>query len=173
MPTKATNPVPEGFHTITPSLWFNGDCKQAVEFYEKAFNAKLIGPMALGPDGEQVMHALMKIKDSFLMMADAWSEEVECGPEEFTTAGLWIYTENPDDLFEQAVKAGCDVLMPMMDAFWGDRMGKIIDPFGHVWAIAAHQWIMTQKEQEEAKKAFEKAMMEHEKEGHHGDCCSC
>lgn len=172
MATKAPQAVPQGFETITPSLWFNGNCKEAVEFYQKAFNAKLVAPIAFGPDGEMVMHALMKIGSSHLMMADAWSDEIECGPETFTTAGLWLYVENPDRLFEQAVNAGCEALMPMIDAFWGDRMGKVIDPYGHVWAIAAHQWIMTEEEQEEAKKAFEKAMMEESEHHHHGDCCA-
>lgn len=146
MPQPAPKPVPEGMHTLTPHLWFNGDCARAVEFYQKAFGAELAVPIAHGPDGKSVMHAMMKIGNSHLMMADAWPGAWEQAPQGAATAGLFIYVEDCDRLFERATQAGCEVIFPMADMFWGDRMGKVKDPFGHCWGIATHRWIMTPQE---------------------------
>jgi PhnB protein len=72
MPTLATNPIPEGMHSLTPHLWFNGNCNEAVEFYQKAFAATLLAPMAFDSSKKHVRHAMLCIGDSNLMMADAW-----------------------------------------------------------------------------------------------------
>jgi PhnB protein len=149
MPQKAPSPVPEGMHTLTTHLWFNGNASEAVEFYQKAFGAELAAPVATGPGGKGVMHAMLKIGDSHIMMADAWPGNWEKGPESAATAGLWIYVKDCDALFARATEAGCEPIMPAMDAFWGDRMGKVKDPFGHCWAIATHQWVLTPEEIEQ------------------------
>ena len=138
MPQKAVKAVPEGMHTITPHLWFNGDCAAALEVYDKAFGATLIGPVNTGPEGKGIMHALLPIGDSRIMVADAWPGSWEAGPTSAATAGLFLYVDDCDAVFERAVAAGCEVIDPLMDAFWGDRMGKLKDPFGHTWAIATH-----------------------------------
>ena len=65
---------------------------------------------------------------------------------------FWVYVKDCDFLFNRAVEAGCEVLMPMEDAFWGDRFGKVKDPFGHCWAIASFKWILTPEEIEERQK---------------------
>jgi uncharacterized glyoxalase superfamily protein PhnB len=168
MPQKATSAVPKGMHTITPNLWFNGQCKSDIEFYEKAFNAKKMGQVSYDPTGKIVYHAMLTIGDSSLMVADAWGEGVEMGPEEYTTMGLWLYVDDCDAAYERALQAGCQEVMPMMDCFWGDRMGKLIDPFGHVWAIASQKLIMSEEETLEAKKAWESSIADHE---HHEGCC--
>ena len=149
MASNAKAPIPEGMHTATPYLWFNGNCAEAIQLYQKAFGAKLSGEVATGPGGDGVMHAMLRIGDANLMMADAWPGSWEKGPETAATMGLWLYVEDCDALFERAAGAGCEVVMPMMDAFWGDRMGKVKDPFGHCWAIATHKWEYTPEEIEQ------------------------
>lgn len=146
MPKKAPHPIPEGMHHITAHLWFNGNCREAVDFYQKAFGAELHSPMVDGPDGKSVMHAMLKFGDSNIMMADAWPGNWEQGPKDYATTGLFLYTEDCDALFQQALNAGCEEMEEMMDTFWGDRMGKVKDPFGHAWAIATYKWVMTPEE---------------------------
>jgi len=160
MPKPAPRPVPEGMNTITTQLWFKGDCAQAVDFYQKAFGAELAAPVAYGPGGKTVMHAMLKLGDSHVMMADAWPGAWEKAPQGSATAGLFVYVDDCDRLFERATRAGCETIFPMADMFWGDRMGKVKDPYGHCWGIATHRWIMTpeemQKGQEEWLKSFER-----------------
>ncbi|MBT4089351.1 MAG: glyoxalase/bleomycin resistance/extradiol dioxygenase family protein [Deltaproteobacteria bacterium] len=155
MAQKSLSPVPEGMHTITTHLWFNGNCADAIQFYQKAFNAELIGQAVPGPDGKSIMHAMLKFGDSNIMMADAWPESWETGPENNATSGLWVFLEDSDAAFAQAVEAGCEVQMPMNDAFWGDRFGKVKDPFGHCWAVATHQWDYTPEEIAERQQEIE------------------
>ena len=158
MAQPAPKPVPEGMHTITTQLWFNGDCADAVEFYQKAFGAELAGPVATGPGGKGVMHALLKMGNAQLMMADAWPGMWETGPEGAATAGLFVYVDDCDALFTRAAEAGCEVIFPMNDMFWGDRMGKVKDPYGHCWGIATHTWDYTPKEVEKGQEEWLKSM---------------
>jgi len=128
--------IPQGFHSITTSL----TCKnaaQAIELYKKAFGAVERSRMA-GPDG-RVMHAELQIGDSMLFLADEFP-----GMSAAPTAGappsqsIYLYVENVDSVFTQALAAGCTEGMPLSDMFWGDRFGKVIDPFGHHWNLATH-----------------------------------
>ena len=134
----AVQPIPEGFRTLTAHLW-QKDCAAAIEFYRTAFGAEEV-LRKTGPDGRSVMHALLRIGDSLVMMADAWPGLHEKDPATAggSTVGLWIYTDDADALYERAVAAGAKPDMPLWDAFWGDRMGKVVDPFGHAWSIATH-----------------------------------
>lgn len=161
MATPATTPIPEGMHSLTPHLWFNGNCKKAVEFYQKAFNAEVLGPIAFDSKNEYVCHAMLRIGNSNFMMADAWPDSPERGPEGFANVGMWLYVADCDATFLQATKAGCEVIMPMMDAFWGDRMGKLRDPFGHCWAIATHKLVMTKEEIQKGMKEWEDSCSDH------------
>ena len=154
MAEKAKIPVPEGMNTVTPHLWFNGDCSKAIDFYQKTFDAKLLGPAIPWPDSEQIMHAMLKIGDSNIMLADAHPQAYEGGPKDRTTVGLFVYVPDCDRYYDAAVKAGCTIVEEMMDAFWGDRLGKIKDPFGHTWAFATHKWIYTPEEMEENQKKW-------------------
>jgi uncharacterized glyoxalase superfamily protein PhnB len=149
MPTKATTPVPQGMNTVTPYLVFTGNCSQALEFYQKALGAQLTYQADKTPDGK-VMHAMLKIGDSNIMLSDTWQ------PREKATglnSNLWLYVEDADLFFNRAVDAGCTVSMKMEDAFWGDRLGQVQDPFGHTWNFATRKWILTP---EEMKKPVEK-----------------
>ncbi len=142
-------------HTLTPHFWFNGDCNRAIEFYQKAFGAELLAPPALTPDGKGVLHVMMRIGSSPIMMADAWPKSWEQGPRDVATMGIWVYVEDCDALFARAMKVGgCEVMMAPMDAFWGDRMGKLKDPFGHCWAIATHKLDLTPEEIEAKQKQW-------------------
>ena len=89
MPEKAPQPVPEGMHTVTIHLWFDGNCKDAIDFYQKAFGAELVGPPVPTPDGKGIMHAMLKLGDSNIMMADANPGQWEQGPKDNATAGMW------------------------------------------------------------------------------------
>jgi len=134
MPVK---PIPEGYHTITPFLTVR-DAARAIEFYKQAFGAVERGVMK-GPDGK-VMHTELKIGDSTIMLSDEFPEFGALSPQSIggSGMGLHIYLDGVDAAFDRAVKAGAKVEMPVMDQFWGDRYGKLSDPFGHKWSIGTH-----------------------------------
>ena len=148
MPTKG-KPIPSGYHTATPYLVVRG-CAKAIEFYKQAFGARDQVCMT-GPDGK-IMHAEIQIGDSIVMMGEEHPNANAWSPEKFggTPVGVMLYVENADAVFAQAVKAGATALMPPTDMFWGDRYGKLQDPFGHQWAIATHQWDLTPGEMQAA-----------------------
>jgi uncharacterized glyoxalase superfamily protein PhnB len=129
---------PAGNHTVTPHLVLRGADK-ALEFYKKAFGAVEVMRMP-GPDGKGVMHAEIKIGDSMVFMADEWPGMYPAAPEKLgaTTVSIHLYVKDCDAMFNQAVAAGANVSMPLMNMFWGDRYGQVIDPYGHLWSIATH-----------------------------------
>jgi PhnB protein len=137
MASKA-KPVPEGFHTATPYLIING-AAEAIEFYKQAFGAKETLRHA-DPSGK-VQHAEIRIGDSPIMMTDEtpeypqWKSPQSRGG---TPVHIYLYVEDADALFKQAIAAGAKELLPMKDQFYGDRSGGVTDPFGHVWYIATH-----------------------------------
>jgi len=137
-----TKPIPDGFHTATPSLVVSNS-KEAIEFYKKAFGANEIYQFPT-PDGK-IMHAMIQIGDSFIMMSDEFPVMGFSSPTTIggTAVTLYLYVEDADKIFNQAVQAGAKVTMPIMDAFWGDRIGSVVDPYGHSWSIATHKIDMT------------------------------
>ncbi len=134
-----TKPIPDGFHTITPHLVIKG-AAEAIEFYKRAFGAEELNRMDFpGPDGAtKIGHAALKIGDSVVFLADEFPEFGSTGPGAHSPVTLHIYVSDADAAFGRAVEAGAKVAMPLSDMFWGDRYGKIVDPFGHHWSIAAH-----------------------------------
>jgi uncharacterized glyoxalase superfamily protein PhnB len=128
--------IPEGFHSITPALTCKG-AAGAIDFYKSIFGATEIMRMP-GPDG-RVMHGEIRIGDSVLFVSDKFPG-MSCAPTPGATNPVYIflYTENVDATFNRAVAAGAKVDMPLADQFWGDRYGKITDPFGHQWGLAQH-----------------------------------
>jgi uncharacterized glyoxalase superfamily protein PhnB len=146
-----TKPIPEGMHTVTPHLICAGGA-DAIEFYKKAFGAVELSRMAGA--GGKLMHASMRIGDSVIMLNEEMPEWGSFGPKHLkgSPVTIHLYVENVDAVFEQAVKAGAKVTMPIDDMFWGDRYGKVEDPFGHQWSIGTH---MRDPSQEEMKKAME------------------
>lgn len=131
-------PIPPGFHSVSAHLVLN-NAAAAIEFYKKAFGAVEVMRMP-GPDGHGVAHAELKIGDSIFMLADEWPGSGMVSPAKVgsTSVGLHLYVGDCDAFFGQAVAAGAEVAMPLMNMFWGDRFGKVKDPFGHSWAIATH-----------------------------------
>lgn len=134
--SKNVSPTPAGSHTVTPSI-IVGDANAAIAFYKKAFGAEEV--MCLrSPDGG-VMHAEIKIGDSLIMMSGEWPQMGLKAPAPgHVSSGLHIYVNEVDKSFKRAVDAGCTVIMPPGDMFWGDRYGKVVDPFGHHWGLATH-----------------------------------
>jgi PhnB protein len=129
--------IPEGYHTLSPYLTVRG-ASDALEFYKKAFGASEICRLDM-PDGI-IGHAEFKIGDSIFMIAD---ESPQCSSKSPKTLGgsavtLHLYVTDSDATFADAIKAGAKETMPLADQFWGDRMGGVVDPFGHNWMIATH-----------------------------------
>jgi PhnB protein len=149
--------IPQGYHTLTPYMTVR-DAARAIEFYKQAFGAVEKGVMK-GPDGK-VMHAELRIGDSLFMLADEFPQFGSLSPQSIggSGMGLHIYVEDVDSAFDRAVKAGANVEMPVGDMFWGDRYGKLVDPFGHKWSIATHKSDMSAEEIEEAQSEFMKRM---------------
>ena len=149
------NPIPDGYHTITPHLTVK-DAAQAIDFYQKAFGAKEITRITC-PENNQIMHAEIQIGDSRIMLSDEFPDWGCVGPAHYGGSGVTvhIYVEDADSLFKQAVGAGTEVTMPINDTFWGDRYGKVKDPFGHEWSIATHKEdVPPDQLMERAKKAM-------------------
>ena len=134
--SPAVKAVPESFHTITASLTCK-DVARAIEFYKTALGAKERLRMP-SPDGN-VMHAELQIGDSIIFLGGEYPEmSVAPDPNALPSSSLYLYVEDADSLFNQAVSAGCKPSMPVTTMFWGDRYGKVIDPFGHHWGISTH-----------------------------------
>jgi PhnB protein len=147
-----TKPIPEGYHAVTPSLTLK-DSKKAVNFYEKAFGARILDVFP-GPDGKSTMHAVIQIGDSILMMGD---ESPNCRSAESlggSPISLYIYVGDADAAFNRAVAAGCTVTMPMAEMFWGDRAGSVTDPFGYSWMIATHTRDLSKEEVQKGAQEF-------------------
>lgn len=151
MPVK---PIPDGYHTITPAIIVRG-AANAIDFYRKAFGAEVVERMD-GPDGS-IAHAEIRIGDSIVMLGDENPQYGTVSPMSTngTPSSLHIYVDDVDAVFARALNAGAKVKYPIENAFWGDRYGKVTDPFGHEWGIATHVRDMSS---EEVKKAAEEWM---------------
>lgn len=132
---------PEGHHTITPHLVLS-DAAGAIDFYKQAFGAEEVFRMPwAGPDGQtKVGHAELRIGSSMLYLADEFPDYGALSPKSIgaTPVTIHLYVADADATFNQAVAAGATVKAPLMDMFWGDRYGKLQDPYGHSWSIATH-----------------------------------
>jgi PhnB protein len=148
----AVKPIPEGYHALTPYLAVE-DAEKAIEFYKDAFGATEMVRMPT-PDG-RVAHAELQIGDSKLMLSDPFPQSSVRPPAERggTTASIFMYVDDVDATFEQAQKAGAQVVSELEDMFWGDRFGTVSDPFGHVWSIATHKEDLSEQEIAERSKA--------------------
>ncbi len=145
-------PIPEGYHSITPYLIVRGGA-EAIDFYKKAFGATELFRMA-APDGK-VGHAEMQIGNSRIMLADEYPDMGYNGPQTIggSPVALMIYLEDVDAVFNRAVEAGAIVKEALQDKFYGDRIGTVIDPFGHRWHLATHKEDVSMEEMERRAKA--------------------
>ena len=137
--------------TVTPSLVVS-PCADAIDFYERAFGAVEIEPRMTGPDGI-VAHAEIQIGDSVVMLGDEWPDGPTQSPASLggTTAALFIYVDDVDALWERALAEGAEVVFPLEMQFYGDKSGRIRDPFGHTW-------VLSQRVEELTAEAMERRM---------------
>jgi PhnB protein len=139
----SVQPVPKGLRTLTPQLTVEG-AAEAIELYKKAFGAEEVS-RAMAPDGKKIWHAEVRIGDSVFFIYDKIPEMGPAYP-----ADLWIYTDNADAMFSRAAEAGLEVVMPMADQFWGDRMGALKDRWGNHWSVGQHVKDLTPEEMRKA-----------------------
>jgi PhnB protein len=132
------NPVPEHLHTVTPRLVVR-DGAAAIDFYAEAFGAQEIGERFRLPDG-QLVHAEVRIGDSVVMITEeAGDSDVPArAPDALgaVSAIMATYWEDVDAVWERALAAGAEVLFPLADQFYGDRAGRLRDPFGQQWMLS-------------------------------------
>jgi uncharacterized glyoxalase superfamily protein PhnB len=147
------NPIPQGYHTVTPSLVVE-DAAKALEFYRKALGAEETVRMP-GPDGK-IMHAEFRIGDSLLMLSDEMPDMGARSPRAYggTPVKFYVYVENVDAAWKQALDAGAKPIIPVQDMFWGDRLGCVEDPFGHTWNLAQHVGDPTPEEMQRGQEEF-------------------
>lgn len=147
-------------HSVVPVITFK-NARKAIEFYQAAFGAEVLNilPM-LHSDG--IMHAAIKIGHSVIMMSDENPSSEQCAKsaESLGTSpiSLYVYVPDVDAAFKQALQAGGEETMPLMDMFWGDRAGQIRDPFGYMWMLATHQKDLTNDEIMQGAEAFMEKM---------------
>jgi PhnB protein len=150
--TTEAKPIPEGYHTITPTLTVS-DCARALDFYKKAFGAQE-RMRADGPGGK-VWHAEITIGDSIVMVNDEFPEQGAVAPSTIggSPVGLWVYTDDVDAAYERAVEAAATTDMEPDDMFWGDRLCALRDPYGHKWTLATHVEDVSPEDMEKRQKA--------------------
>jgi PhnB protein len=146
-------PIPPGYHSITPYLMVRDGAK-ALAFYRQAFGAEQV--MCFDGSDGKVAHAEVKIGDSHVMLADESPDQGFVGPQTLGGAGvsLMLYVADVDKTFAQAIAAGATSRRPVADQFYGDRVGTLVDPFGHVWSIGTHREDVTVEEVQRRMKAM-------------------
>jgi PhnB protein len=125
-------PIPDRHHTVTPRLAVPD--AEAIDFYARAFGAEQLGDIFSGPDGE-LIHAEIRIGDSVVMLTGG-SDHASVPGDGPVTAIMATYWEDVDAAWERAVAAGAEVLFPLEDQFYGERGGRVRDPFGHHWMLS-------------------------------------
>ena len=138
--TTKVQAIPKGYHSLTPYLNIK-DAAKAIEFYKKAFGAKVVGKIYM-PDGSTIAHAEIEIGDSKIMLAEENEQWGNLSPQTIggSAVSLCLYVEDVDAVFARALKEGGKVIgdMEVKDQFYGDRTGSLTDPFGHKWTIMTH-----------------------------------
>jgi PhnB protein len=150
----AVRAIPDGYHSVTAYLIVD-DAARAIDFYRSAFGAE---EMYRLPMGDRIGHAEIRIGDTHLMLSDEWPDMQALGPNKRggATASFVIYGPDCDAAFDRAVKAGARPERPVTDQFWGDRMGTVIDPFGHKWSLGTHIEDVSQAEMQVRMDAWAK-----------------
>ena len=146
--------IPKGYHSVTPVLVVKG-AEQAIEFYKKAFGSKELDRTYM-PGSNIILHAEMQIGDSRIMLNDEFPEMNCKSPQSVggASTALYVYVKDVEKIFTQASAAGATITMPVMDAFWGDRTGQLIDPYGHVWSFATRKRNLSAKELQKSQEEW-------------------
>src|SRR3990172_1782053 len=147
--------VPEGYATVTPALILR-DATKAIEFYKKAFGAKE-RELILGPDNK-VMHAEIEIGNSIVMLGDEMMGYRSAETIGGSPVAFYVYVEDVDTAFQNALDAGAKQTMKVSDMFWGDRIGQLEDPFGYKWSIATHITDLTMEQIQKGQEEWMKQM---------------
>jgi PhnB protein len=127
--------TPTRAQTVTPYLCAR-DAAAAIRYYREVFGAREVGDIFVGPDG-RVGHAELQVGASTFMIADEYPEEGVLSPATLggTCVQIRLQVDDVDTVFDRAVAAGAEVLRPVSQQFYGERAGKVRDPFGHNWFI--------------------------------------
>lgn len=130
---KDPNASPPPARTITPYLAV-GDAASAINWYKNVFGAK---PITVQPaPGNKIMHAALRIGDSELFLSDIFPGADLNDPSRVgASTSIHVWSKNAETWWQNAVRNGAKVSMPMDDQFWGDKYGKLVDPFGHSWSL--------------------------------------
>ena len=151
-------PVPEGFGTVTPHLIVKG-AAEAIDFYTRAFGAEELCRLEC-PQTGGVGHAELRIGASRVMLCEEFPQMGGVAPPTLggSPVSIHLYVDDADAVFDRAVQAGATVAMPLADMFWGDRFGKLVDPFGHHWSVATHVEDVTPEQMRERMAAMAPAV---------------
>jgi PhnB protein len=149
---KKIDPLNRKLYGAVSVMLTVSDVKAAATFYQKAFGFAKCGIMN-GPDGKP-MHAELRLRDTTLMLGP---ENAERNMRSAKTIGgspatLYLISENVDKTVARAVKLGATPLGPVMDMFWGDRCGTVVDPDGYAWMVGTHVAEPTPQEMKKAMK---------------------
>jgi PhnB protein len=132
-------PIPTHLHTVTPRLVVR-DGAGAIDFYRTAFGAEEIGERAVGPGGE-LIHAELRLGDAVVMVTEEQDDPTAPArsPESLggaVTAIMATYWDDVDTVWKRALDAGAEIVFPLADQFYGERSGRIRDPFGQQWMLS-------------------------------------
>jgi uncharacterized glyoxalase superfamily protein PhnB len=158
---RKVKPIPDEYRTLTPALTVH-NAAEVIEFYKEALGARERSRMTT-PDGKWVIHAELKIGDSTFMLGEEMPGMEHRSPQSLggTSVGFYVYVEDVDAAFERAVAAGATVKEPVADMFWGDRVGTVLDPSGHVWMLATHvEDVEPEELRKRGREAMEKMLLE-------------
>ena len=135
--TGKVKPIPDGYHPVTPYLCV-ADAAKAIEFYSKAFGATEL--MRLTDPSGRVAHAELKIGEAVIMLAGEFPEYGHVSPQTLggTPVRIHLSVEDVDAVVTRAVAAGAKQPTPVANQFYGERSGRLEDPFGHLWLVSTH-----------------------------------
>jgi len=152
MAKKKVDPLNRKYYQSVIANLTVGDVKAAAAFYQKALGFKKRALMN-GPDGKP-MHAEFTLRGTTLMVGPEFPQYGARSPKSLggSPVGLYVYVENADKAVAKAIKMGATATVPVMDMFWGDRCGTVLDPDGHKWTLATHNAEPTPKEMKKKMK---------------------
>lgn len=151
---RKINSQPKGYHTATPVLVVK-NATAAIDYYTSVFGAKELS-RTLSGDGLTILKAELKIGNSIILINDEMPEYGILSPVSLggTSTAVQLYLTNVDDVWQRAIDVNVGVILPLEDTFWGERTGKIIDPFGHVWVLSRQTEVLSKEEIEKRAEAF-------------------
>ena len=136
---EGVQPIPDGYHTVTPRLVV-ADGAAAIDFYRRAFGAEEVGERFTDPGG-RLIHAVVRIGDSKVALTDDMGDGPAAAPDRvgrLVTCVLMLYWEDVDAAWARALGAGAEVVFELADQFYGERGGRLRDPFGQQWMMSQH-----------------------------------